>query len=138
MPYTKPLPGPDELSEPFWKAAKERLLTIQRCQHCGHYSHPPEHVCPQCVALEPSFKFEPVSGRGKIKSWVVMRDAFLPGFVDELPFVIAVIELDEQPGLRMLTQVLDGADAPIKIGVPVHVEFVDVTDEITLPQFRLA
>ena len=137
MPYAKPLPIADELSEPFWKAARSSTLVIQRCQHCGHYSHPPENVCPRCRSLEQSFEFEPVSGRGKIKSWIVMRDAFLPGFVDDLPFVIAVVELDEQPGLRMMTRIVDGVDACIKIGMAVRVVFQKVTRDITLPQFAL-
>ncbi|MCL0102018.1 OB-fold domain-containing protein [Dehalococcoidia bacterium] len=137
MSYSKPLPIPDELSEPFWKAARASSLVIQRCQHCRYYSHPPENVCPNCRSLEQSFEFEPVSGRGEIKSWIVMRDAFLPGFVDELPFVIAVVELNEQPGLRMITRIMDGADASIEIGMPVRVVFEEVTRDITLPQFTL-
>ncbi len=137
MSYNKPVPVPDDLSKPFWKAAKERSLSIQRCQHCGYYSHPPDVVCPKCRGLEPSFKFEPVSGRGRIKSWIVMQDAFLPGFVDDLPFVIAIVELEEQEGLRLVTRLVNSSDANVKIGAPVSVVFEDITPAITLPQFKL-
>ena len=136
--YKKPLPAPDERTEGFWKAAKEHKLALQQCQRCRHFHHPPEIVCPHCQDPDPSFSFEPVSGRGTVRSWIVMRDAFLPGFQEEIPWINVVVELEEDKSLRMVARLADGPDAPIKLGAPVEVVFEDVTPEVTLPQFRLA
>ena len=121
----------------FWMAAKAHRLELQRCQHCGYYSHPPAFVCPQCLSPEPSFRFEPASGLGKIKTWTIMRDAFLPGFREEVPHVILVVELEEQQGLRMIAGLVDGAGAQLAVDAPVQVVFEDITEEIALPQFKL-
>ena len=137
MAYTKPVPVPDERSEGYWEAAKQHALAVQRCQHCSHYSHPPVVVCPRCQNGEPSFKFQPVSGRGRLKTWTIMRDSFLPGFAEDLPFVIGVVELDEQVGIRMVARILDGPEAGLQLDAPVRVVYEDATPEVTLPQFEL-
>jgi uncharacterized OB-fold protein len=136
--YQKPVPLPDELSAPYWEAAREHQLRIQRCEHCGHFNQPPELICPNCSALEPKFRFEPVSGRGKILSWVVVHSDIVPGFADDPPWVNVLVELDEQPGLLLHTRLIDGVGAPVAIGDRVEVVFEDVTPDVTLPQFKLA
>ena len=136
--YTKPLPGPDERTAPYWSAAKEHRLAIQRCQDCGHYSHPPVILCPNCNALEPSFAWETVSGQGKIVSWTVYHDAFVPSFTDDIPWVNVVVELAEQKGLWLMATLVDGPQAPLKLAAPVEVLFDDVTPEVTLPKFKLS
>lgn len=137
MAYTKPVPDPDERTEGYWNAARAHKLAFQRCQHCQHFSHPPTVVCPNCHSAEPSFEFEPVTGRGTLKTWTIMRDAFLPGFAEDLPYVVGVVEFPEQEGLRIVAKVLDGPDAPLKLGAPVDVVYEDVTPEVTLPQVKL-
>jgi uncharacterized OB-fold protein len=136
--YAKPLPVADSFSEPFWSAAKKHELRLQRCRHCGFFSHPPEPLCPSCLAADAAFDFAPVSGRGRISTWTIMRDAFIPAFRVDVPWVIVVVELEEQPGLRILARLLDGAAAPLALGAPVEVVFEDVTPGTTLPQFKLA
>src|SRR5688500_11360106 len=115
--YKKPVPLPDERTAGFWEAAKEHRLAFQQCQHCNRYSHPPVLFCPHCKALEPSFAWNTVSGRGKIKTWVVMTDPIVRGFEDETdPWVVAIIEVEEQEGLTFIAGVVDGSKQPIKIG----------------------
>ena len=133
--YRKPVPVPDERSSAIWEAAREHRLVIQRCQGCGWYSHPPEAVCPNCRGIE--FAFDAVTGRGKIKSWNVMRHGFVDGFEEDIPYVNVIVELDEQRGLYLLATLVDGADARIAWEAPVEVVFDDVTPEVTLPKFRL-
>jgi uncharacterized OB-fold protein len=94
-------------------------------------------LCRQCLSPERKFGFEPVSGRGTIKTWTVMRDAFLPGFRPDVPYVVAEVELEEQAGLRMIAQIVDGADADLAIGSPVDVVFEDLAGGVAVPHFQL-
>jgi uncharacterized OB-fold protein len=133
----RPLPVPDEQSAPFWSAAAEHVLTVARCSSCGSFSIPIDIVCAQCTSTDPQFSFEPVSGRGTIRSWTVIRQSFLPGFDDDLPFVLVDVELDEQADLRMVTRLLDGVDAPLRLGARVTVVFEDLAAGRSVPAFVL-
>ncbi|HXC37451.1 MAG TPA: zinc ribbon domain-containing protein, partial [Burkholderiales bacterium] len=104
MTAEKPLPLPDAISQGFWDAASRHVLVIQRCGHCGTLAHPPRVVCANCLAPVPSWTFQPVSGRGRIRTWTVMRQSFLPGFKADVPYVIVEAELEEQKGLRVLAR----------------------------------
>ena len=134
----KPVPVPDTVSEGFWRAAADHVLAIQRCTVCGWYSHPPDVVCVNCLSPERSFRFEPVSGQGRLRSWTVMRDAFLPGFKSDVPYVVVDVELPEQAGLRMIGRLVDGAGAPLALDAEVEVVFEDVAGGVAVPQFRLS
>jgi uncharacterized OB-fold protein len=83
------------------------------------------------------FVFERVSGRGAVRSWTVMRQSFLPGFSEEVPFVRVDVELAEQEELRMIGRLLEGPDAPLTIGAPVRVAFEDVAEGVSIPAFTL-
>jgi len=130
-----PLPAPDEVSSPFWDAAREQRLIIQRCSESGRYFHPPVRVCICCGKSD--LKFEQVRGRGVIYSFVVMRDQRVQGFEDRVPYLNVWVELEEQPHLVLVTNLVDADLADVAIGAPVEVTFEKMTDEITLPQFRL-
>jgi len=134
---TRPLPEPDEQTAPFWEAAADHVLTLARCARCGQFSLPPDVVCPHCGTTDPAFAFTPVSGRGMVRSWTVVRQAFLPGFDDDLPFVLVDVELTEQPGLRLIGRLLDGADAPLEPGDAVRLAFEDVAPGVAVPAFEL-
>jgi len=133
----KPVPVPDELSEGFWAAAARGRLAIQRCADCGRYTHPPTTVCSGCFTVPPHLAAEDVSGRGRIASWTVVRQAFLPGFRDDVPYVVVVVELDEQPGLKVLGRLVDGVDATFAIGDRVEVTFEEPAPGVAVPAFRL-
>lgn len=134
----RPLPVPDEASAPFWSAAADHVLTVARCGRCGQFSMPPDVVCPHCRATDPGFEFTPVSGRGTVRSWTVVRQAFLPGFEGELPFVLVDVELVEQADLRLIGRLLDGADAELHVGDAVVVGFEDLAPGVAVPAFELA
>ncbi len=135
---TRPLPVPDEQSAPFWAAAARHILTVARCSACGLYTVPPDQVCPHCRTTDPAFSFEPVSGRGVVRSWTVVRQSFLPGFADQVPFVLVDVELAEQAQLRLIGRLLDGPDTALHAGDPVTVGFEDLADGVAVPAFTLA
>lgn len=132
----RPLPVPDELSAPFWRAAADHVLTLARCARCAQVTLPPDLTCPHCCSTEPAFTFEPVEGRGRIRTWTVLRRSFMGGF--DVPMMLVDVELDGHPDLRIVARLLDGADATLAIGMPVVVEFEDLAPGVAVPAFRLA
>jgi uncharacterized protein len=139
VPDERPVPVPDERSAPFWEAAARHVLTVARCARCRAWVLPPDLTCPRCLSTDPGFAFEPVSGRGRVRSWTVVRQSFLPGFDDQVPFVLVDVELevDEQNDLRLIGRLLDGPEAPVRLGDPVVVAFEDVAPGVSIPAFAL-
>lgn len=134
----RPVPVPDHQSAGYWAAAAGHVLAIARCSVCGVFSHPPDTVCDRCGSIEPDFQFAPVSGRGVVKSWTIVRQALLPGFDKDIPYLLVDVELMEQAGLRLTGRLLDGPDASPTLGAPVQVDFEDIADGVAVPAFRLA
>ena len=134
---SRPVPVPDDDSAPFWEAAAAHVLTMARCSRCHRFAVPIDRVCRHCLSTEATCSFEPVSGRGAIRSWTILRQSFLPGFDDDLPFVLVDVELDEQSDLRMIGRLLDGPDAPVRIGARVVVAFEDLASGFSVPAFEL-
>jgi uncharacterized OB-fold protein len=133
----RPLPIADESSAPFWAAAAEHVLTVARCARCAALTMPPDAVCPNCHSTDPGFTFTPVSGRGTVRSWTVVRQAFLPGFDADLPFVLVDVELVEQAELRLIGRLLDGVEADLHIGDAVVAGFEDLAPGVAVPAFEL-
>ena len=133
---TRPLPVPDDVSAPFWEAAAGHVLTIARCSRCDTFAMPPDVVCAHCGSTDPGFTFAPVSGRGSVRSWTVMRQSFLPGF-DDVPFVLVDVELDDAPDVRLIGRLLDGPDAPLQLAATVVVAWEDLAPGVAVPAFVL-
>ena len=134
----RPVPVPDETSAPYWTAAAEHRLVLPHCAVCGTAALPPAIVCPSCGTTEPAWGYVPASGKGTVRSWTIVRQAFLPGFDDDLPFLLVDVQLDDEPGIRMIGRLLDGPDAPLRIGDAVDVAFEDVADGVAVPAFVLS
>jgi uncharacterized OB-fold protein len=128
----KPVPAPDEVTDFYWSAARRGELAVAACRPHGHLNFPPEVSCAVCAARE----LEPrvVSGRGTVYTFAIVRQAFDPAFAGDVPYVVALVELDEQPGLRLLTNVVGVAPDMVAVGDRVHVVFEQRGDE-RLPQF---
>ena len=128
-----PLPVPQITDEngAFWTGGRDGELLIIRCTSCGYWIHPPTPRCPKCLsdAVEP----QAVSGRGTVYSYTINRQAWFPGL--EVPFVIAMVELDEQPGLRLMTNIVDCPVDEVEIDMPVEVAFVE-RGEAFIPVFH--
>jgi uncharacterized OB-fold protein len=133
----RPNPVPDPTSQGYWDAAARHELALACCSRCGGFALPPDIVCPHCGSTAPEFTYKVVSGRGKVRSWTVMRRAFSPGFEDDLPFRLVDVELDDQPDIRMIGRLLDGPDVPVAAGTPVHLAFEDLADGVAIPAFEL-
>jgi len=130
----KPRPVPDDVTDFYWTAARRGELAVAACLPHGHLNFPPDISCAVCGArdLEP----RTVSGRGRVYSFTVVRQAFDTSFAPDVPYVIALVELDEQPGLTILTNLVDVDPESVAIGDRVRVTFEDRDGE-RLPQFIL-
>lgn len=132
----RPVPVPTPLTQPFWDAAKNRQLAVQRCQACGRYYHPPISVCTECYSVK--LAFEPVSGGGRIFARTIMHDPRVQGFGESVPFAVIAVELDEQPGLLVVSNLLGVSPDEAKIGLRVEADFEPMEGGFILPQFRRA
>jgi uncharacterized OB-fold protein len=133
---TRPVPVPNEMTKPFWEAARQGGVAMQRCQSCGHFQHPPYPTCVNCMSID--LEFEPVAGKGKIYAYTIMYHAGDKRFAAAVPYASIIVELDDAPGALMAGNLLDAPYTEAKVGRRVEVTFERLTDEITLPQFRLA
>ena len=132
-----PVPQPDELSAVFWQHCAERSLHIQRCASCRRWQHPPQAICPSCLSTE--LRFEPVSGRGTVYSFTLTTSGMRhPAFALKGPYLVGLVELDEQPGLHLYTNFPGATLDDLQVGAPVTVEFEERGRGMVLPQFRLA
>lgn len=128
----RPLPKPDQDSVVYWEAARRHELLLQQCGDCQKFRFYPRSVCPHC--LSDKFQWRQSAGRGKVYSFTVIHRAPFPAFRDKVPYVLALIELSE--GVRMMTNVIGCEPDKVEIGLPVELTFEDLTEEITLPQFK--
>jgi uncharacterized OB-fold protein len=130
----KPLPEITPEMAPFWEAARRHELVVQRCHDCGTPRFPARDLCSRCLSR--ASDWIPVSGRGRLFSFAVMHQVYHPGFADEVPYAVVVVELEE--GARLVSNLVGCPVSEIRIGMPVEVVFEDLTPEVTLPKFRPA
>lgn len=129
---SRPVPAITPEMAPFWAAARRHELAAQRCLDCGTFRFPAREVCSGCLSRRA--EWHRVSGRGRVFSVVVMHQASHPWFASRTPYAVVVVELDE--GARMLSTVVGPEPHAIAIGMPVEVDFEDLSAEISLPVFR--
>lgn len=128
----RPLPKPDRDSAIYWEAAKRHELLLQQCSSCQRFRFYPRVICPHCFSE--SFEWRRASGTGRIYSFTTIHRAPFPSFADKVPYTLALIELDE--GVRMMSNIIDCDPMTVEIGMRVEVTFEDLTEEISLPQFK--
>jgi len=128
----KPLPEPSPLTEPFWQGLREREVRIQRCPDCQRYIFYPRALCPHC--LSEGLEWVRASGRGRVYSYTVVRRAMHPAFQPEVPYVFAIIELEE--GVRLPSNVINCRPEDVRVDMRVKAVYDDVTPEITLLKFE--
>ena len=132
----KPIPLPDAVSAPYWQATAERRLTIQYCDTCQRYIHPPEPYCPRCQNA--NLRFQQVSGEGSVYSFTIVRDNSTVGFEQAGPYVVAIVELKEQPRLNVVADIVGAPVEAVRVGMPVRVTWEEIGDGVVLPQFTPA
>lgn len=132
----KPVPVPDEVTAPFWAGTAAGELRIQRCPRCRWFQHPPQPLCAACGA--DGIGFVPVSGRARLHSWTqVCSGARHPAFDARTPYLLGLVELVEQEGLFLYTNLPGAHPAGLRAGLALQVEF-EPQNGFTLPQFRPA
>ena len=112
-------PEPDAFTRAYWDAAAQGRLLIRRCADCGEAHHYPREFCPKCWSGDVSW--EDASGRATLYTWSEVRVNDLPPFRDRLPYIAAVVDLDEGP--RMMTVLVDCEAEALRIGMRLHVTF---------------
>lgn len=128
----RPVPALEPRTEAFWKACRAGRLEFTHCRPCDFLIHPARPICPGCRGRD--LDRVAVSGRARLHSYTVNHQAWFPG--QEVPYVIGLVELVEQPGLRLTTNIVDCPIERLEIGMPVRVVFENLTDEVALPLFR--
>ena len=131
--YVKPLPAIDPDTKPFWDGCKAHELRIPRCRSCHRLYFPPQGICSHCLSND--IEWTRASGRGEIYTLTVVHQNKSPGFKDEVPYVVAYVELAE--GVQMMSNITGPEATKAKIGDAVEVLFEDATPTVTLPKFRL-
>jgi uncharacterized OB-fold protein len=134
MDDAKPLPKPNADTRAFWKGCREHELRFQRCEHCGHVRWPPSTICPVCHSDGADWMVS--SGRGKVFTFVVYHQAYHPAFEGNLPYVVAIVELEEGP--HLLTNIVGCPPDAVRCDMAVEVIWDDVTEAFSLPKFQPA
>jgi uncharacterized OB-fold protein len=134
--YRKPLPNPAHwpASQRFWEAAKRHELLMPRCKRCDRLFFYPREVCPNC--LNADLDWQKVSGLGRLFSFTVIHQPANPAFQEDVPYVYAMVQLDEGP--RMIANLVDCPPSEAQVDMRVQAVFDDVTPDWTLVKFKPA
>ncbi len=132
MSSFRPLPSPNPLTAPYWQAAHQHELKLPRCDTCAKFHFYPRTACPYCGSTQ--LAWQDVSGNGEVYSFTAVHRAPSKGFEELVPYVVAVVALDEGPHLMTRLTSIDPDE--VRIGLRVQVAFEKQDDETTLPVFR--
>ena len=127
------LPQVTDRNEHFWRGGAEGELRFLRCQSCATYIHPPSPICPECLGKD--LAPEAVSGRARVLTYTINHQPWIPGF--EPPYAIAIVEMEEQSGLRLTTNIANCPLEDVKIGMQVRVVF-EQCEDVYVPLFEPA
>ena len=134
--YKKPVPRPQAESDEYWEKAKQGELWLRKCNSCGNTYFYPRDISPCCFSKDTGWV--QASGKATLYTYGIVHRAPHPGFADDVPFVTAIVELEEGP--RMATNIVMDDPTPEKLqsGMPLEVTFEEITDTIALPKFKPA
>lgn len=131
-PATEPiLPVVTPENERYWHSARAHALELPYCLGCEQSFYPPQHRCPRC--LSDRIDWQPVGGRARVYSWIVMHQVYDPSFRDRAPYLVAVVKLDEGP--QLVTNLVRCPPDAVRLGLAVRAVYEDVTDDIALVYF---
>ena len=128
------IPTPDLETQPFWDGLREGRFLIRHCNTCGEDFFYPRPFCPQCWSADVAWKT--ASGRATLYTYSIVHQNDLPPFGERVPYVAAIVELEEGP--RVMTNVEGCEHDAIHIGMPLVVDFKPLTDDVTIAVFRPA
>jgi uncharacterized OB-fold protein len=130
--FFRPLPALEPRTAAFWRACRAGRLEFTRCVPCRHLIHPSRPVCPKCRGRD--LDTLAVSGRARLHSYTVNHKEWYPG--QPVPYVIGLVELVEQAGLRLMTNIINCPIEGVHIGMPLRVVFENQNDDVALPLFE--
>jgi uncharacterized OB-fold protein len=122
----RPAIVPNAVNRFFWEGAARGEFLVLQCGNCGFFAYPSPDRCPRCAARALAPKR--MSGQGSLYSFTIVRRAFHPGFAAEVPYVVALVELPEQAGLKILSRLVGAAPEALRIGLAVEAVFVPEGD----------
>jgi hypothetical protein len=128
----KPAPIVNDWARPFWAATRDNRLIIQKCRDCDKHIFYPRIACPHCFS--DNVEWVPASGKGTVYSYTVVEANAPSAFMNDIPYVVAVVKLEE--GVQMLSNIVGCHPAAVKCDMPVEVTFEKLDDEFTLPKFK--
>lgn len=117
----------------FWQGGAEGELRFLRCTPCGYWIHPPQPICPVCLGKE--LAPAAVSGRATVLTYTLNHQPWVPA--PDHPYAIAIVEIEEQPGLRLMTNIVNCPAEAVQIGMPVRVCF-EAHEDVHIPVFEPA
>lgn len=129
----KPLPIVNPWARPFWQATRQGKLAFQRCEDCGKNVFYPRIACPFCFSDR--LMWVRSSGKGRVYTYSVVENNAPSAFIGDMPFVIAIVKLDEE-GVQMLTNIVGCDPAKVHCDMRVEVTFDKLNDEFSLPKFK--
>ena len=134
--YNKPIPSPQGESDYYWEKAKQGELWLRNCDSCGKPYFYPRDISPCCFSRNTSWV--QASGKATLYTYGIVQRAPHPGFRDDVPFVTAIVELEEGPLMPTNVVMDDPTPEKLQIGMALEVIFEDITDSIALPKFKPA
>lgn len=132
--FIKPVPRPMPWSLPFWDAARQGRLVLKTCLDCGHIDHPPYLYCTECGSHNSEWRA--ASGKAKLVAFAVNTYGVPAAFIEDLPYVLALVELPEGP--RMISNIVDCAHDQLRNDMALEVVFHRAGDDTVLPKWRPA
>jgi uncharacterized protein len=127
-----PVPVSDLDSEAYWRGLREHEVRLLRCQSCGHRIHQPLAMCPRCHSFD--LRPEAVAGTGSVYSFTIAHREFVPGV--RPPYAVALVEIDEEPSVRILTNLVSCRTDEVRIGLRVRAVFKDIDATTSLLFFE--
>jgi hypothetical protein len=127
---------PDKHTAAFWDACRRRELRFQRCTACGRFRHPPLPGCPHCAST--AVDWARVNGRATVFSYTIVHHAAIPSLKESVPYNVVVVEFEDAPGARLISNLLGVEAEQVAVGMPVELEWDEVGPELVLPRFRTA
>lgn len=131
-PIAKPRPVATPATQPFWDALNDGRIEIQHCSTCDQFVHYPRSRCSHCLA--DTLSFREVDGTGTVVTFSIARQATAAPFVDDVPQIIAIVQLD--CGVRVTTNLVDVEPDDVAVGLSVEAVFDHGDDGMTLLRFR--
>lgn len=129
-----PIPIAEPLTEPYWAAAREHRLVIQRCTSCGTFRHLPSELCGHCQS--PEHEWVESTGRGTVFTFTIAGHPVHDATAPAVPYNVVIVELDDCGGVMVPSNVVDCEASDVTIGMTLEVVWDDINDDVAIPRFR--